>query len=135
MEVDFIPVARPDHPLFKLDRPLQGRDLARHTQVFLRDTGAAKIDDSIVYSGLRWTVSSRETALELLRQGFGFSWAPRPWIAADLENGRLKLLPMELGDIRRVPLYLVTPPRMYQGPASRLLAERILGAASSKAFG
>ncbi|MBF0220574.1 MAG: substrate-binding domain-containing protein, partial [Gammaproteobacteria bacterium] len=124
IDVEFLPVSHPQHELQTLGRGLDIKDLARATQIFIRDTGTGgdQLNDDLNYSPQRWTVSSRETALEMLRHGFGFCWTPRHWIEEDLAAGRLCPLPLEPNEQRRIPLYLVFPSDKQIGPATRELA-------------
>lgn len=123
MDVEFVPVSHPEHELQRLDHPLELGDLARAVQIFIRDTGAQAQEDGHDYSCRRWTVSSRETALELLLHGFGFCWTPYHWVETDLAAGRLQRLPLPSREMRRETLYLVFPRSGRGGPATRLLAE------------
>jgi DNA-binding transcriptional LysR family regulator len=120
LHIEFVPVSHPEHPLQNLTHGLSFNDLNKATQIFIRDTGAGKkFDDSMATSAQRWTVSSREAALEMVREGFGFCWVPRPWIEHDLAAGRLQRLALK--DTRHVPLYLVFPRHASPGPATLLL--------------
>jgi DNA-binding transcriptional LysR family regulator len=129
LDAEFLPVSSPGHELQRLGRPLTPQDLTHAIQVFIRDSGSGRqAEDAMSYSPQRWTVNSRETALELIRQSFGFCWAPRHWIQADLDSGLLCPLPLETPNSRRVPIYLVVPPQ--PGPATRVMAECIKQAAA-----
>src|ERR1700761_4193361 len=42
LSMPIFPVAHPDHPLHRLDRPLTARDFRRHRQLVVRDSGSAR---------------------------------------------------------------------------------------------
>ncbi len=129
LNMDFIPVSHPEHELQRLNRPLEQRDLGRSLQIFIRDTGSKKGQEGLVCSPRRWTVSSRDTALEMLRHGFGFCWVPSFWVAEDLSRGHLRALPLEPPDARKIAFYLIYPPTTHLGPATKRLAQCLREAA------
>ncbi len=107
--LDLLLVVSPDHPLLQRQTRPGGRDLMRARQIFIRDTGPQPDEDGMGGSELRWTVGSRESALEMVRRGLGFSWMPLAWVADDLASGRLVELPMRQRERRQLPVYLVRP--------------------------
>lgn len=122
LEVEFVAVAHPAHPLHRLDRPLSPQDLIRELQVVIRDSGVRQ-PDSIGWldTEYRWTLSSMDAAIAAITGGMGFGWLPRHRIQADLDNGHLQPLDMGDGATYRVPLYLVMARSETAGPASRRL--------------
>ncbi len=124
LEVEFLAVAQRDHPLHALGRPLTLDDLARELQVVIRDSGGGQQKEAgWVGRGHRWTVSSIETAVTSVVSGLGFAWLPRHAVAAHLESGELKALPLRGGQGYRAHLYLVFGQQDNPGPATRELAE------------
>ncbi|MFQ5471221.1 MAG: LysR family transcriptional regulator [Gammaproteobacteria bacterium] len=124
VEIEFLAVAHPDHPLHKLERTVTARDLSRETQVVIRDSGIRHPRDSgWLGSAQRWTVSSFETAITTISNGLGFGWIVRHRIADQLKTGDLKRLPLDAGQTRRAHLNLVFGRPDNTGPATRLLAD------------
>ncbi|MBK1717056.1 LysR family transcriptional regulator [Thiocystis violacea] len=122
--VDFVAVARGDHPLHALGRPLTVEDLRARRQIVIRDTGRFRqVDSGWLEAGERWTVSHLLTAIAILKRGLGFAWIPRSHIRVELENGDLKPLPLVQGAIRSETLYLVYADPAGAGPATRALGQ------------
>jgi len=124
LEIEFVAVAHPDHPLHRLGRPLTQTDLKRELQVVIRDSGQRQPRD-VGWLGpeLRWTVTHFDTALSAVRNGLGFGWLPRHQVAALLGGGDLLPLPLRQGAVYRSPLYLIPGHPDRPGPATRELAD------------
>jgi DNA-binding transcriptional LysR family regulator len=119
LDVTFIAVARPDHPLFRIDRPLTTQDLVRHVQAVVRDSGTSQPrDDGWLGAERRFTVSSMEASLATILAGLAFAWLPEHLVAEALESGVLKRLPLVSGSTRRVPLHIVLVRPDLVGPAA-----------------
>lgn len=123
LQLTFIAVAHPDHPLHRLGRTLTAQDLRQHRQLVLRDTGSRR-DRGVSWLGSeqRWTVSNKATSIHAATLGLGFAWYPEDTIRAELEAGTLKPLPLREGAERRGQLYLVFADADYAGPGARRLA-------------
>ncbi|MFW5452528.1 LysR family transcriptional regulator [Thioalkalivibrio sulfidiphilus] len=123
MEIEFIAVAHPAHPLHQLDRTLTSQDLRDHMQLVIRDSGSRRRTDfGWLDAEHRWTVTSLDTAVTAVTAGLGFGWLPRHRISQALEQGRLKALPLNAGLTYTAPLYLVFRDQDNAGPATRALA-------------
>jgi len=130
LDVPFVAVAHPGHPLHKAARELAAEDLAREMQVVLRDSGRANPrDDGWLGATLRWTVSNMDSMLRLVAGGLGFAWLPDHLAADALRAGTLRPLPLGEGGVRHVTLYLVHSQAEVAGPATRRLADVLLQAA------
>ncbi len=126
MRVRFIAVAHPDHPLHRLGRELTHRDLRKHRQLVIRDSGTQRTRTrSWLGAEQRWTVSHKATSIRAATLGFGFAWYPEENIRAELEAGTLKPLPLKEGGERFADLYLVFRDRDYVDPDTARLAEII----------
>jgi DNA-binding transcriptional LysR family regulator len=124
MRLRFIAVAHPEHPLHRLGRGLTHRDLRRHRQLVIRDSGTQRTRaGSWLGSEQRWTVSNKATSIRAARMGIGFAWYPEENIRSELEAGLLKPLPLKEGAERWAELYLVFADRDYAGRDERRLAE------------
>lgn len=124
MDVPFIAVAHPEHPLMRLQRPLAGSDLALHTQVVVRDSGVHQPrDEGWLGAERRFTVSSMEASLAMVSAGLAFAWLPEPLVAPALATGAVRALPLVTGATRNVSLYLVLVHAQIAGPAARAAAQ------------
>ena len=124
VDVTFIAVAQPDHPLFSVGHELTFDDLARHVQVVVRDSGAKHPrDEGWLGAERRCTVSSMEASLATVKAGLAYAWLPEHVVAESLRNGHLKALPLATGRERRVPLHLVLVRGEVAGPAARAAVE------------
>ncbi|MTW23056.1 LysR family transcriptional regulator [Allochromatium palmeri] len=122
LRVDFVAVARHDHPLHRLERMLTLDDLRAHRQVVIRDTGNWRpVDSGWLEAEERWTVSHLRTAIALIERGLAFAWIPESSIRAELARGELRPLPLESGGHRPETLYLVLADPTRAGPATQAL--------------
>lgn len=124
MEIDFLAVAHPDHPLHHKQRELVDRDLQQELQIVISDSGAV-LQRDVGWQGTehRWTVTKIETAVEAASHGLGFAWLPVHLIEKQLRSGTLKALPLREGQRYQVQFYLVKARPNRSGPATTKLAE------------
>lgn len=121
-QVRFLAVAHPQHPLHQLGRPLSLRDLSHHIHVVIRDSGrTAPRSEGWQGARQRWTVSSLETSIAAISYGMGFAWLPEHAITEELEQDRLRVLPLVKGRVRTSTLYLVHADSETMGPGLRQL--------------
>jgi DNA-binding transcriptional LysR family regulator len=126
IEIEFIAVAHPSHPLHQLARVLELNDLRREMQIVIRDSGQHQVaDHGWLEAEHRWTVSSIDRALSTVLHGLGFAWLPRHHISSHIERGELKPLPLARGQSYRAHLYLSYPHPEQVGPATRRLSEHL----------
>jgi DNA-binding transcriptional LysR family regulator len=124
LNISFIGVASPAHPLLRLGRALSVEDLVRHVQVVVRDSGSkAPRNEGWLGAERRCTVSSMEASLATVRAGLGFAWLPEHIVAECLRNGELVALPTTAGSTRQVPLHVVLVRPELAGPAARTALE------------
>lgn len=124
LDVTFVAVAHPGHPLFRAEHPLGAADLARHTQAVIRDSGTrSPRDDGWLGGTVRCTVTSVEASLATVLAGIAYAWLPEHLIAAPLREGTLRALPLAAGGTRTVPLYLVVVRPELAGPAVQAVVE------------
>lgn len=120
----FVPAAHPDHPLFRLGRPLTLKDLRKHRNLLVRDTSVKRDKRAgILEAEQRWTVGHMATSLQAARMGFGFAWYPMEKIREEIAARQLKVLPIEDGRDALVEIYLVLADPEGAGPGVRRLAE------------
>ncbi|MFC4931193.1 LysR family transcriptional regulator [Massilia sp. GCM10023247] len=87
VESEYLPVAHPAHPLFKLGRPLSDADLRHAVEIGIEGDGAQPAPQ-------RWQVGSLETAEKAVAEGIGYGWLPGHQVREALAAGRLALLPL-----------------------------------------
>ncbi len=120
----FLAVAHPDHPLHQLNRPLTPNDLRNHRHLVVRDSGAARDPrQQSLEAKQRWVVSQMSTSIQAVAMGYGFSWFPEDKIVDELAVGSLKALPLRDGAERFLTLYLIFADRDYAGPGLLKLSE------------
>lgn len=126
MNLEFVCVSSPDHPLQQLGRPVTLEDMKQHRQIVTRDSGAERrFSAPWLEAEQRWTVSNLTTSIRAIRQGLGFAWIPRVQIQDELEAGILQPVAMGAGGLRYAQLYLVYKDKDAAGPATRYLTELI----------
>jgi DNA-binding transcriptional LysR family regulator len=124
ININFIAVAGPGHPLFALDRALTADDLIRHMQVVVRDSGTKHPrDDGWLGAERRCTVSSMEASLATVKAGLAYAWLPEHMTSESIRQGTLRPLPLTMGGSRVVPLNLVLVRPETAGPAARAAIE------------
>lgn len=120
MSIPFLAVASPRHPLLALEHALTTDDLARHTQVVVRDSGLHRTrDEGWLGADRRCTVSSVEASLATVQAGLGYAWLPDHLVAPALRSGELRPLPLVAGAMRKLDLSLVVVRPELSGPAAR----------------
>jgi DNA-binding transcriptional LysR family regulator len=123
MDVSMVAVAAPSHPLHQLQRALQLDDLALHTQAVVRDSGRQPRDEGWLGATHRWTVAGIEASRASVLAGLTYAWLPSHLVEADIAAGRLTPLPLAVGGVRRMPLYVVLVKGETAGPAARKALE------------
>lgn len=124
MDVEMIAVAGPSHPLHALGRALTLDDLAQHTQVVVRDSGQQhRRDEGWLGAAHRWTVASLEASHAAVRAGLAYAWLPSHLVREDVAANRLATLPLPVGGMRRMSLYVVLVKGETAGPAARMALE------------
>lgn len=124
LRLHFVAVAAPGHPLHALKRPLTWRDLRRHRQLVLRDSGPGRTRSAgWLGAEQRWTVSHKATSIRAVSMGQGFAWYPEDTIRDELASGTLKRLRLREGAERFAELYLILAERDGAGPGVKRLAE------------
>lgn len=133
MQLRFVPVASPDHPLHQLGRELTMHDLRAHRHLVVRESGSKRSTTvGTVDVTQRWTVSHLSTSIEAVRKGYGFAWFAIEKIRDDLREGSLKPLPLRDGGERFTQLYLVFADPDSAGPGTHRLGEIIRAAVESE---
>ncbi|MBC53173.1 MAG: transcriptional regulator [Gammaproteobacteria bacterium] len=125
--IRMIAVAHPDHPLCQVeadaDAGINDWELRTWRQVVLRDSGTRREQDAgWLGSEQRWTVSHFSTTLKILRAGLAFAFVPYDWVAQDIEQGHLKIVPLSQGAERQLPIYMMMTASDSCGPATTALA-------------
>ncbi|NWB49690.1 LysR family transcriptional regulator [Pseudomonas gingeri] len=92
MDLQLLPVAAPDHPLARLDRPLETADFAAHVQLVLSDPVAQDGPNYGVVSPRLWRFVDNGRRLDFLLAGLGWCKMPKHIVEPMLNDGRLILL-------------------------------------------
>ncbi|GAA3938872.1 LysR family transcriptional regulator [Litoribacillus peritrichatus] len=123
LNVEFQPVAHPDHPLIRSGKDILLQDLKRERQIVTMDSGKVRTDSGWLGAEQRWSVNHMGIAIEQVCQGLGFAWLPITRIRNQIEQGLLKPIPLKDGGTRYVQSYLVFKDPDQAGPGTRKLAE------------
>jgi DNA-binding transcriptional LysR family regulator len=123
MQLRFVLVAHPNHPLHRLKRKVTPRDLRAHRHLVVRESSPDRSTPPLIDATQRWTMSHPATEIEALRAGFGYAWMPEDKIRRELESGELKRLPLREGSETFADLYLIFADREHAGPGTLRLAE------------
>lgn len=123
LNVSFIAVASPDHPLHQIDHPIDYQDLRLHRQLVVKDSGSRDINSGWLGAEQRLTLSHIRTSIEAACKGLGYAWYPSVKIQNELSSGLLKPLNLTAGAKRSVQLALIYADGSYAGPATRLFGK------------
>lgn len=105
MNLDFVAVAPPEHPLHRLDGPLSAAQLEQYPLVAIADRTLQRTPMWRTRS--LWSFSTVEAAIEAVCHGVGYGWLPLEKIRGLLDRGELQRLPVATQQVRQTPLYLV----------------------------
>ncbi|MBM6551036.1 LysR family transcriptional regulator [Marinomonas ostreistagni] len=124
IEVEMVAVAAPNHPLFREPGKISNERLKQELQVVIRDSASqSSRDEGWLGAEQRWTVSSVQSALEVVSSGIGFAWLPIADLRSVIESGRLQPLPLESGGQRTFDMYAIFGKGERTGPATKLFVE------------
>lgn len=132
IQLRFIAVAHPSHPLHQLNRELTIHDLENERHLVIRESGSKRDTNVLVaQASQRWTVGHSSTSIEAVTRGYGFAWFPEINISNQLKNGTLKELLLKEGSERFATLYLILADPDTAGPGTKYLAQLIRDAVNS----
>lgn len=123
LNIEFVAVASPEHPLHKLNRPLDYQDLRLHRQLVVKDSGSRDMDAGWLGADQRLTVSHLRTSIAAACKGLGYAWYPKLKIQKELDEQSLKPLPLNVGGKRNIQLNMIFAEGNYAGPATKLFGE------------
>jgi len=136
IEMEFVRVAHPDHPLHHIGRAIHHSDMKLHRQIVIRDSGSYRRENrGFLGSDQRWTVPNMFEALELLKLGFGSGVLARSIAEAAIDAGELKELDIDGGGPSRSNMNLIFADKANTGPAALLLAKLLKEAAKNDKSG
>ncbi|MFL0811321.1 MAG: LysR family transcriptional regulator [Agarilytica sp.] len=120
-------VASPDHPLAKIEGPIEEDQLKLHRQIVIRDSGV-KREQSSGWLGAeqRWTVSHFASSIEATKSALGFAFIPREKILHELAGGDLVELPLSIGKEQHIALYIVASAQSQAGIATKAVIRHLL---------
>ncbi|MHB0973278.1 MAG: LysR family transcriptional regulator [Thiobacillus sp.] len=110
LEVEYIAVTSPGHPLRSFGEEITVADLERTTQIVIRDFETPERRNGTgqwLYQGTSWNVSHFDLAVAAVREGHGFAWLLKYRIQELLDQGLLVPLPLRGGHVSKSTLYLV----------------------------
>jgi DNA-binding transcriptional LysR family regulator len=126
LEVPFLTVASPQHPLAELRGVIPRGEVAKHVQLVLTDrTSLSAGRDFGVLSPQTWRLADLGAKHAFLRAGFGWGQMPRSMVADDVRNGVLVKLDIEGLSARTqvLPMHAIYRKDAPPGPAGRALID------------
>ncbi|MFL9875668.1 LysR family transcriptional regulator [Paraburkholderia megapolitana] len=128
LDVGFLMVAAPDHPLAALDGIIPKAELAKHVQLVLTDrTNQSDGREVGVMSPSTWRLADLFAKHAFLLNGLGWGGMPLHAVAADIASGKLAVLQIE--DVPpgglMLPMFAIYPTAAPPGPAGRWLIDRL----------
>lgn len=111
IQIEYVAVAHPSHPLFLLNRLLTSEDLAHHIQVTVNKTSSQirerNTSISSTLSQRVWNVCSLDTAIHTIVEGISYGWLPKYRLPPLLREDQLRLLPLAADASYTATLYLL----------------------------
>jgi DNA-binding transcriptional LysR family regulator len=110
MEVEYVAVTAPGHPLLSLRKEITKADLAEATQIVIRDFDTPERRNGAgqwLHHGLCWDVAHFEMAVAAVQEGHGFAWFLKHRIQDLLNQRALMPIPLRGGHARKATLYLI----------------------------
>jgi DNA-binding transcriptional LysR family regulator len=136
IDMEFVRVAHPDHPLHHIGRAIYHSDMKLHRQIVIRDSGNYRRENrGYLGSDQRWTVPNMREALELLKLGFGSGVLARSIAQPAIDAGELRELDIDGGGTIASNLNLIFSDKANTGPAALLLAKLLKEAAKNNQSG
>ncbi len=99
--VELVAVAHNNHPLLKLDVPIERPSLAPFNQVVLESDPQQQEN-----AQQNWSVTSAQQAKEYVMLGLAYGWLPKDMVENEIKSGILEALPLADGQNYQVSLYL-----------------------------
>jgi DNA-binding transcriptional LysR family regulator len=127
IEVPFVTVVAPRHPLAKIRGIVRQASLAEHVQLVLTDRSALSEGRSFgVFSPLIWRLADLGAKLEFLKAGFGWGHMPLPMVEDALAAKDLVKIRIEGASASaRMPMQAVWRKDAPPGPAGRAFIEQL----------
>jgi DNA-binding transcriptional LysR family regulator len=136
IELEFVRVAHPDHPLHHIGRAIYHSDMKLHRQIVIRDSGNYRRENrGYLGSDQRWTVPNMREALELLKLGLGSGVLARSIAQPAIDAGELRELDIDGSGALTSNLNLIFSDKANTGPAALLLAKLLKEAAKNNKSG
>ena len=127
MSVDFIAVAHRDHPLHSEPAPLSATTLARWPCITILDRQQQQQSEVSGEQAENWSFTTLSAAIEAVQHQLGYGWLPEKNIAALLESGELRPLPLLQGRRRSTSLKLrINEERLPGNAAIAVLAQMFI---------
>lgn len=128
IELEHIAIAPSDSPLFRINRGITDEDLARCLQIMFcvgsHDPEPLGMGHSA--RGLpAWRVSSLDSAADALRFGLGYAWLPRYRVQGWLNDGWVRILPLDCGASYTVQMYLTRGRAVVPGSSAQRFADAL----------
>lgn len=121
--VEIVAVARPDHPLAYLNRPLSEADMVDHRQLVPTSRALPRYPNRMVQDV--WEIADLVVRRDMLLRGLGWGTVPRHTVEDALAHGDLVELDISARpqEAMRVPLYACYRKDSAPGPAAQWLIE------------
>lgn len=126
LNMKFIAVASPQHPLFSYQEQINFNHLRQHRQLVVSDLGSQSMNAGWLDAEQRWTFSHLSTSIQAAIAGLGYAWYPEVKIQDYLDQGLLKPLPLEQGASRFGTLYLIYADNEFASLCCKQLGQTLL---------
>lgn len=106
LDIEYIPVAHPDHDLIRFNRPVSEDDLLKHTQIVTTNANCSPEWIGPTTSPC-WKTNSFNTALAAVLECHGYAWFPHHKVLGLLEAGQIRKVPLKNNSSRKLMMYLI----------------------------
>ena len=126
LDVPFVSVVAPGHPLAAVRGVLRKSEVARHVQLVLTDrTSLSQGREFSVLSPQTWRLADLGSKHAFLKAGFGWGYMPRPMVEQDMRDGTLVKIRIEgsPAGAQVMPMHAVYRKDAPPGPAGRAFVD------------
>lgn len=94
MEVDYVAVVHPNHPLARLGPCVTQAELERHVRIGSAPPASRSERGGKPGLSCHWSVNNPNLVIEAVCEGLGYAWLPRHLVLRYLERGTLVSIPL-----------------------------------------
>jgi DNA-binding transcriptional LysR family regulator len=128
IEIEHVAVAHADSPLFRMNRDVTFSDLCSYFEIVFCASDhdeTPPVSSGSGQSQRHWKVNSLDSAAEALQFGLGYAWLPRYRVQRWLDDGWVRILPLNSGSSYTVQMHLIRGRAVAPDSGAQLFADAL----------